>query len=150
MNSIVSVVIADRHPVVLEALNDLLVMQQDFRVVARCSDAASCIEAIRSFSPKIAIISELSMPDISRLDIIAKVNSEDLPTQLVFFITEERESTELAGSGAYGVILKDAKSDMLVQTLRQIAASQRVLRLPVSEESAIARKPRWRRKISRC
>ena len=76
------------------------------------------------------------MPDVSGLDIIAKVNSETLSTRLAFFTTEERESTELAASGAYGVILKNQRSDILVQTLRQIAAGQKVSQLPASEELA--------------
>jgi two-component system, NarL family, nitrate/nitrite response regulator NarL len=132
----VSVVIADRHPVVLQGLSNLLGAEQDFRIVARCSDGSSCIEAIRIFAPDIAIL-DLSMPDMSGLDILAKVNSENLSTRLVFFTTsvEERELTALAAAGAYSVILKDQESEILVQTLRQIAAGQRLLPLPSSEEA---------------
>ena len=132
----VSVVIADRHPVVLQGLSNLLSAEHDFRIVARCSDGASCIEAIRSFAPDIAIL-DLSMPDISGLEILATVNSENLATRMVFFTTsvEERDLTALAAAGAYSVILKDQEADILVQALRQIAAGQRQLPLPSSEEA---------------
>jgi len=132
----VRVVIADRHPVVLQGLSNLLGAEQDFRIVARCGDGASCIEAIRIFAPDI-VISDLSMPDMSGLDILAKVSSEGLSTRLVFFTTsvEEGDLTALAAAGAYSVILKDQESEILVQTLRQIAAGQKLLPLPSSEEA---------------
>jgi two-component system, NarL family, nitrate/nitrite response regulator NarL len=55
----------------------------------------------------------------------------------VFFTTsvEEGDLTALAAAGAYSVILKDQESEILVQTLRQIAAGQRLLPLPSSEEA---------------
>src|ERR1700688_3839711 len=79
-----SVVIADRHPVVLQGLTKLLGAQSGFNVVACCSDGTNCIEAIRSLVPDIAIL-DISMPGLTGLEILAIANSEDLSTRLVFF-----------------------------------------------------------------
>jgi two-component system nitrate/nitrite response regulator NarL len=132
----VSVVIADRHPVFLQGLSNLLSAEHDFRIVARCSDGAGCIEAIRVLAPDIAIL-DLSMPDISGLKVLAAVNSERRSTRLVFLTTsvEDRDLTALAAAGAYSVILKDQEPEILLQTLRQVAAGQRVLPLSSSEEA---------------
>ena len=132
----ISFVIADRHPVVLQGLDNLLSKEHDFKIVARCSDGRTCIEAIRIFAPDIAIL-DVSMPEIPGLEILATANSENLSTRLVFFTAsvEDRDLTALAAAGAYGVILKDQEPEILVQTLRQVAAGQRLLPLPSSEEA---------------
>jgi two-component system nitrate/nitrite response regulator NarL len=137
MRSILSIVIADRRPVVLHCLSNLLDAEQDFRVVARCSDGASCIEAIRTFLPDVAVL-DLSMLDMSRLAFLAKVGSQKRRTGLVCFGTsvEERQLTALAGIGVHSVFLQDQEFGTLAQTLRQIAARQTVWPLSSFGESA--------------
>jgi DNA-binding NarL/FixJ family response regulator len=132
----VSVVIADRHPVVLLGLANLLGSENGFNVVASCSDGISCIEAIRRLLPDIAIF-DISMPGLSGLEILAIANSENLPTRLVFFTAsiEDRELVVSAAEGAYGVIPKDVTPDILVQSLRQVADGQRLLPLPSSDQT---------------
>src|SRR3984885_155772 len=123
-----SVVIADRHPVVLQGLMKVLETQPDFTIVARCSDGTSCIDAMRNLMPDIAIL-EISMPGLTGLEILAIANSENLGTRLVFF-TASIDGDELAMAavdGGYSVILKDATPEILLQTLRQVASGQRLL-----------------------
>jgi two-component system nitrate/nitrite response regulator NarL len=127
-----TVVIADRHPVVLQGLRNVLGAQYDFKVIACCTDGTSCIEAIRSLVPDIAIL-DASMP--TGLEILAIAKSENLSTRLVFFTASsaDGELVIAAAAGAYGVILKDAAPEALVQSLRQVADGQRLLPLPSSD-----------------
>ena len=53
-------VIADRHPIVLHGLTSVFAEQRDFVIVASCSDGASCIEAIRSLAPDVAMLDSMS------------------------------------------------------------------------------------------
>ena len=126
-----SVVIADRHPVVLLGLTNVLAAQNGFKVVACCNDGPNCIEAIRSLVPDMAIL-DISMPGLTGLEILAIANSESLSTRLVFFTAsvEDHELVISAAAGAYGVILKDVAVEILVQSLREIADGQRLLPLP--------------------
>src|SRR6266576_140508 len=126
-----SVVIADRHPVVLQGLTNVLRAESGFKVVACCSDGRDCIEAIRSLVPDIAIL-DISLPGLTGLEILTITNSESLSTRLVFFTAsvEDRELIVSAAAGAYGVILKDVALEILVQSLREIADGQRLLPLP--------------------
>ncbi len=126
-----SVVTADRHPVVLQGLTNVLTAESGFKVVACCSDGTDCIEAIRSLVPDIAIL-DISLPGLTGLEILTIANSESLPTRLVFFTAsvEDRELIVSAAAGAYGVILKDVAPEILVQSLRAIADGQRLLPLP--------------------
>jgi len=126
-----SVVIADRHPVVLQGMMKALGAEGGFEVVASCSDGRSCIEAIRNLLPDIAIL-DISMPGLTGLEILTIANSESLSTRLVFFAAsiEDRELVMLAAAGAYGIIPKDVELEILVRSLRQVADGQRLLPLP--------------------
>lgn len=131
-----SVVIADRHPVVLQGLIKVLEAQSDFAVVACCGDGTSCLEAIRNLRPEVAIV-DISMSGLNGLEILAIASSENLLTRLVFF-TAAIESDELAMAavgGAYGVILKDVAPKILLQSLRQVADGQRLLPLLSFDEA---------------
>ena len=128
-----SVVIADRHPVVLQGLTNVLRAESGFNVVACCSDGTNCIEAIRSLVPDIAIL-DISLPGLTGLEILAIANSENLSTRLVFF-TASVDDHELATAGAYAVILKDVAPEILVETLRQVADGQRLLPLLSSDQT---------------
>ena len=126
--SCTNVVIADRHPVVLQGLMKVLEAEDGFEVVACCSDGTSCIEAIRNLVPDIAIL-DMSLPGLTGLEILTIANSEGLSTRLVFFTA----SIE----GAYGLIPKDVGLEILVRSLRQVADGQRLLPLPSSDQTAV-------------
>jgi two-component system nitrate/nitrite response regulator NarL len=127
----VSIVIADRHPVVLQGLTNLLGAGSGFEVVASCGDGTSCIEAIRRLVPDIALF-DISMPGLTGLEIIAIANSERLPTRLVLFTApiEDRVLVMSAADGVYDVIPKDVTPEILVQSLRQVADGERLLPPP--------------------
>jgi two-component system nitrate/nitrite response regulator NarL len=140
----INVLIADPHPVVVQGLRKVLGAQRNFKIVACCSDGASCIEAIRSLRPDIAIL-DISMPGVTGLEILSIVNSEGFSTRVVFFTAsvDARELVMAAAAGAYGVILKDVAPKILVKSLQQIADGQRVLPLPSAvrvspEQSAVS------------
>ena len=124
-------VIADRHPVVLQGLTSVFGAQSDLKVVACCRDGPSCIKAIRRLVPDIAIL-DVSMPGLTGLEILTTANSERLSTRLVFFTAsvQDCELVMSAAAGAYGVILKDVALEILVQSLRQVACGHRLLPLP--------------------
>src|SRR5260370_5348676 len=134
-------VIADRHPVVLQGLTSVLGAQNGLKVVGCCSDGLRCIEAIRSWVPDIAVL-DISMPGLTGLEILTIANSEGLSTRLVFFTAsvQDGESVMSAAAGAYGVILKDVALEILVQSLRQVPCGHRLLPLPSSHQ-ALPREP---------
>ena len=126
----VSVVIADRHPVVLYGLMTILGAENDFKVVASCYDGKKCIQAIRNLSPTIALL-DIVMPSLTGLDILAAATSEHLSTRIVFLTAsaEDRDLIIAAARGAYGVVLKEAAPEVLVRCLRQVAVGRRLVPL---------------------
>lgn len=116
-------VIADRHPIVLQGLTSVFAAQPDFEIVASCSDGMSCVEAMRTLVPDVALLED-SLPDVTASEILAIASAENLPTRLVFF-TPEIEHGDLAAAiaaGACNVISKHASAGTLVQSLKVVAA----------------------------
>ncbi|MFB9270007.1 LuxR C-terminal-related transcriptional regulator [Bradyrhizobium erythrophlei] len=130
-----SVVIADRHPVVLHGLRNVLGAEADFNIVASCSDATSCIEAIRDLAPDIAIL-DPAMPELIALKNPPSTNPGGRSTHLVFFTAAEDCDLVLSG-GPEGcsVVLKDVMPEVLLQSLRQIVNGQNLAPLPAPEVS---------------
>lgn len=130
----VRVVIADRHPVFLHGLVSLLGAENDFDVVASCGDGRKCLQAIREFSPDLALL-DIFMPGLSGLEILAAATSERLSTRVIFLTAhaEDRDLIIAAARGAYSVILKEAAPKVLVHCLRQVASGQRLLPLANGE-----------------
>ena len=134
----ITVVIADRHPVVLQGLSHVLGAHSDFKIVASCNGGPGCVEAIRNLAPDIAIL-DGSMPGVTGPEILSIVNAESPSTRFVFFTSSEveRELVMSAAADDYSFISKDEAPEILVQSLRQIARGRRLLPLPLREQSTI-------------
>jgi len=119
------IVIADRHPIVLQGIRSVLAAQRDFAVVASCSDGASCIEAIRFLAPDVALV-DAALPDFSRQRILAPTKAVGRRAPIIFFtgMAGDHELQRLASDGACIVLSKDSGVEMLVATLRKAARRQ--------------------------
>jgi DNA-binding NarL/FixJ family response regulator len=127
----VSIVIADRQPVVLHGLLAMLRSEGDFNVLASCHDGATCIRSIRNLCPDLALL-DISIGD----EVLAAVKGEQLSTRVVYLSSssDAREAAGAIANGAYGIISKEAAPQLLVRWLRQVASGLRLL-LPVSGAS---------------
>ena len=115
-------VIADRHPIVLLGLTSVLATQPDFEIIASCTDGMSCVEAIRTLAPDIALLEEL-LPDVTGSEILGIASAENLPTRLVFFASGIVQGDLVAAiaAGTCSAISKHASAKTLMQSLRVIA-----------------------------
>lgn len=141
----IRIVVAHPHPVIVRGLSSVLEAQREFKIVARCADVTSCIEAIRLFKPHIAIAG-ISVPGIDGLEILASASSESASTRVVLFATavEELDLQALAAAGACAVLPPDVDLDVLVQVLRQVAGGQE---LRSSERRAFEEQPATAEKV---
>lgn len=122
----VRVILADRHPVILQGLHSLLAAEKDFKIVCSCRTALECIEAIRSFRPHIALV-DMFLPDATNREILAVANRFRARVIFLAEVAEDCEQILAIARGAYGVLLKDAVPAVLLQSLRQVASGQKLL-----------------------
>ena len=114
-------VIADQQPIILQGLKSVLGAQPDFDVVASCSDGTSCIQAIRSLTPDIALLAD-TLPDLTASEILAIAKAESLSTRLVFFTDSDTDQdlTLAMAAGACDAIAKSAPPDAMLRSLRLV------------------------------
>ncbi len=79
-----NVVIADRHPVVLQGLTSVLERKMASRLSRAAALARAGVSAILKFGADIAII-DIAMPGLTGPEIITIAKSEGLSTRVVLF-----------------------------------------------------------------
>lgn len=121
----IRLVLADDHPLILEALANLFRREDGFEVVAVCMDGEGALRAVRQHRPDILIL-DLRMPGKSGLDVLREMAGERLPTRTVLLtaIIEDGEMLEAIRLGVGGVVLKEMASASVVQCVRKVHAGE--------------------------
>ncbi len=121
----IRIVVADDHPLVLDALEGLLSAEDDFEVVALCRDGESALRAVRQHNPDILLL-DLTMPILDGVAVLERLSAEETTTSVVVFTgtMDEKRALDCLRLGVSGVILKEAPSDQLIQAVRKVAAGE--------------------------
>ena len=134
------IVLADDHALVLEGLRALLNAEPDLHVVATATDGERLLEAIKRFSPDIAIM-DLQMPYMDGLTCLQHIRAEGLSVR-VLIISAFGDAQSLRSAvegGADGFALKTDSPDMTLAAIRQVAAGHMVF--PDAVRRWLVRKP---------
>jgi len=140
--SVINIIVADSHPVVVSGINEFLKSASDIRVVATYSDGVQALQAIRDLQPAVAVIA-LSLPKISGLDVLATVNREQLATRILFYAAQAnpRDIIAAMAEGAYGFLGKDSQPHELLHSIREIAAGRKCLPFELLAHAHQSRSP---------
>ena len=124
----IRIVLADDHPLILDALAGLLRGEDGFEIAAACSTGADALAAVRRHQPDILIL-DLRMPDLDGLGVLRALAADDLPTRTILLtaVIEESEILEAIRLGVSGVVLKEMASASVVQCVRKVHAGERWL-----------------------
>jgi DNA-binding NarL/FixJ family response regulator len=119
----IRLVLADDHPLLLDALARLLEQQPDMEVMARCGDGEAALRAIREHRPDILVL-DLRMPRLDGLEVVRRAARECLSPRVVILTGElqEEELLEAVRLGVRGVVLKEMAPDLLVRCVRTVHA----------------------------
>lgn len=119
-------VIADDHAIVLEGLEQILRLEEDIELVARCIDGEQALKTVRSFRPDVLVL-DLRMPVMDGLAVLREIKREGLPTKVVLLTAglDDDEMIKAVRFGVSGVILKVMASRLLIQCIRTVAEGGR-------------------------
>ena len=119
----ITVLLADDHRLVREALRSALAQEADIRVVAEVGEGAAAIESVRSLQPDVVVL-DIGLPDLNGIEVAARVQALHLPTRIVALsaYSDKRFVTEMLRAGAAAYVSKSAAGTELVVAIRAVAA----------------------------
>jgi two-component system response regulator NreC len=124
----ITIVLADDHTVVRNALRMLLDAEAGFEVVAEAGDADTAVRYVRGHKPKVLIL-DLNMPGRSSLDAVPDVLEASPDTEIVVLTMQNEPAfaRRALQAGVRGYVLKEAADAELVQAVRRAAAGDTYL-----------------------
>lgn len=135
----ISILLADDHPVVRRGLRALLEAEPDFRVAGETGDGLEAVRLVEELRPQVLVL-DLMMPGVGGLEVARQVNHRFPATRVVILSMHANEAyvLEALRNGASGYVLKDAGGKELVQAVRAVVAGGRYLSPPLSEQAIAA------------
>jgi DNA-binding NarL/FixJ family response regulator len=121
----IRLILADDHPLILEALENLFRLEEDIEVVDRCLNGIDTMKKVREHRPDILIL-DIRMPGKDGLQVAWEVKTEKLPTKVVLLTAEldEDQLRDAIRMGVQGIILKEMASKLLLQAIRKVNAGE--------------------------
>jgi two-component system nitrate/nitrite response regulator NarL len=118
---VVRVLVADDHPLFLEAVAGSISENPQLEVVGRAANAADATEQIERLRPDVAVL-DLRMPGDGR-SVLAAVTDQDLPTR-VLFLSEYVDTASVLSAvsgGANGYLAKGAEGEDIRSAILEVA-----------------------------
>jgi two-component system, NarL family, nitrate/nitrite response regulator NarL len=105
----VTVLVADDHPVFLEAVIRAVRERSDFELVGRAGDGREGLDEIRRSQPRVAVIDQ-QLPSLDGIGILQAVQRDALPTRVLILSSDDSSALvyEAVRLGVAGFLTKAA------------------------------------------
>jgi DNA-binding NarL/FixJ family response regulator len=146
---VITVVVADDHPLYRHGLVDLL-RRDGIDVLAAVPNGDAAIAVALEFRPDVVVM-DLNMPGVSGLEATRRLVAADPSTRVLVLTVsaQDEDVAEALTAGAAGYVLKDAPVEEIVAAVRATASRreplpERVPRVSTQPDGAVASSPRRR------
>jgi len=123
-----TVLIADDHPLVREALHQALDGERDMKVVAEAGDGEEAVKLASELKPDVAVM-DIVMPRLNGIEATRKIK-EIAPNIAILILTAYDDDEYVLGlldAGAAGYLLKSTRGRDLAGAIRAIKSGKSVL-----------------------
>jgi DNA-binding NarL/FixJ family response regulator len=117
----VRLLLADDHPIVLNGLEQLLRLEEDFQVLGRCVHGQEVVPALVKLQPDILIL-DIRMPGYDGFDVLREIKTRSVAIRVVILaatLTEE-EFLDAIRLNVRGIVLKEMAPRLLVECIRKV------------------------------
>lgn len=125
MGQVIKVMIVDDHAMVREGLKQLLIGEEDIRVVAEASNGEEALRIVRKSHADVIVL-DISMPEMGGLEAISLLLEASPKSKIIILSMYRKESfaQEALKSGAYAYILKGDSSGELITAIRTVSKGE--------------------------
>jgi two-component system, NarL family, response regulator len=126
---VITVVIADDHPVVREGLVAIFKSQNDIKVVAEATNGEEALALCDHHLPDVLLL-DLRMPEKDGLQVITELTARRLSKPRVIVMTtyeSEEDIRRALKAGAKGYLVKGTAPQQIRESVRRVAAGESLL-----------------------
>jgi DNA-binding NarL/FixJ family response regulator len=114
------IILADSQAIFRAGTAKVLAIDEDFRIIAQCSDTERMMHAITTFPGAIVIFAASLKPELSRL----KMLLETMGSRGIAIAENNESPTPYLQHGFRGVIFRSTAGSALVECVRKVAAGE--------------------------
>ncbi len=117
----IRILIADDHTTVLAGLASIIGMQPDMLVVAEAVNGREAVDLWQKHRPDVTLL-DLRMPKLDGVGVIDEIRKEDTSARTIVLTTydTDNEIYRAIKAGAKGYLLKDARREELLASIRKV------------------------------
>lgn len=122
----IKVFLVDDHQIILDGVKTMLIDEDDIDFIGCALDSNKALEMIKTLLPDV-VISDISMPDMTGIELSAKIAELKMPTNVLIlsmYATEDFIYNAIK-AGAKGILPKqETNKDMLIDAIRTVYAGE--------------------------
>ena len=129
------IMIVDDHPLVRQALRDVLEQEPDFEVVGEAGDGRQAIAMAEEHQPDV-IIMDISMPVLGGIEATQRIKelSPTIPILILTVHSDIETVFKILQAGASGYLVKSVFGPEVIHTVRAVMDGDMVLSNAISQE----------------
>ena len=132
----ITLILADDHQVVRQALHLLLERESDLKVIAETGDGLGALQLTEKQKPDVLIV-DMIMPGLSGMEVARGVKRVSPQTKVLVLSMYDAEPYVVAvlHAGAAGYVLKKNSAEELIYAIRQVSAGNLYLSPSINERT---------------
>jgi len=125
---VISVLLVDDHPVVIEGLRKVLATAGDLSIAGEAHDSAGAIELARTLKPDVILL-DLRMPGANGVQAVRRMRELDTRSAVIILTSygDQAYVRQALEAGADGYLLKSTPPEQLITAIRNTARGRRQL-----------------------
>jgi DNA-binding NarL/FixJ family response regulator len=121
VNTPISVLIVDDHPVVRQGLRVLLEVQDGIEMTGEAGDGATALALAAEREPDVILL-DLKLPGMDGIAVLGELQARAIRSRVLVLtsVTDHAAAASAIRNGAAGVLYKDVDPDALVRAIRAV------------------------------